>query len=63
MKCPHCGRKMEYSRDNPFRPFCSKQCKMADLGAWLSEEYTVSSPLVPDEVLVEPAEEKTEYLQ
>jgi hypothetical protein len=24
-----------------WRPFCSKRCKLADLGRWLGEEYRV----------------------
>ncbi|RUM87404.1 MAG: hypothetical protein DSZ23_05890 [Thermodesulfatator sp.] len=43
-KCPRCGRPVDFS-SNPFRPFCSKRCKMADLGAWLKEEYYISSSL------------------
>ncbi len=32
---------------NEFRPFCSERCKMIDLGAWASEEYTVPSDEAP----------------
>jgi endogenous inhibitor of DNA gyrase (YacG/DUF329 family) len=38
LKCPHCKRETTW-RDNPYRPFCSKECKLADLYSWLSEEY------------------------
>ncbi|SPY04211.1 zinc-binding protein YacG [Neisseria meningitidis] len=27
----------------PYRPFCSKRCKLIDLGEWAQEKYTVSS--------------------
>ena len=27
---------------NPFRPFCSKRCKLIDLGAWSSESYRLT---------------------
>lgn len=37
-----------YRTDNPFRPFCSKRCKLIDLGTWLEEGYSI------------PAEEDTE---
>ncbi len=53
-KCPQCGKLTKYD-GNPYRPFCSKRCKMVDLGAWLREEYSISSPLysmdesVPDD--------------
>ena len=26
---------------NPFRPFCSRRCKLIDLGKWAAEEYHV----------------------
>jgi len=42
--CPRCGQKVNFSK-NPYRPFCSKRCKMADLGSWLKEEYYISSPI------------------
>jgi uncharacterized protein len=39
-KCPHCGK--ETSADNNlFRPFCSKRCKLIDLGAWISGTYRI----------------------
>ncbi len=40
IKCPLCGKKTLW-KENPFRPFCSKECKLADLYNWLSEEYKV----------------------
>lgn len=40
VKCPKCKKKFKYY-DSEFRPFCSKRCKMIDLGKWLSEEYSV----------------------
>lgn len=38
---------------NPSFPFCSKQCKMADLDRWFRGEYGVSQPLdelTPDQL-------------
>ncbi len=40
--CPNCGKDVDFS-ENPFRPFCSKRCKMADLGSWLRQEYYITS--------------------
>ncbi len=51
MKCPTCNRPVAYSKDNPFRPFCSERCKLIDFGAWANEEYSVpseESPHLPD---------------
>ena len=42
IKCPQCGHLTFYSRDNPFRPFCSERCRLIDLGEWASESYKVS---------------------
>jgi endogenous inhibitor of DNA gyrase (YacG/DUF329 family) len=39
--CPQCGKLVAYRTDNPFRPFCSERCKLADLGAWANEDYRV----------------------
>lgn len=41
VKCPQCGRPVEYSKDNPWRPFCSERCKLIDLGAWANNEYVI----------------------
>jgi len=38
--CPNCKKKTKYE-GNPYRPFCSKRCKMVDLGSWLKEEYRI----------------------
>jgi endogenous inhibitor of DNA gyrase (YacG/DUF329 family) len=47
LKCPNCGAEIEYTsvEEAPFRPFCSKKCKLIDLGKWLNGEYRVSEEL------------------
>jgi endogenous inhibitor of DNA gyrase (YacG/DUF329 family) len=42
VKCPTCGRRIEWSDQFPFRPFCSERCKLIDLGAWLTEKHTIA---------------------
>lgn len=37
-QCPHCTVTMEWNPDNPYRPFCSEQCKNKDFIAWANEE-------------------------
>lgn len=54
MKCPICGKPVEW-KDNPFRPFCSERCKLVDLGRWVSEEYSVPGPPLPQESDESPA--------
>ncbi len=39
--CPTCGQPVEWRTENAFRPFCSKRCKLIDLGEWASENYRV----------------------
>ena len=40
--CPTCQRKVAWSADSPFRPFCSERCRLIDLGAWVSEQRGIS---------------------
>lgn len=42
--CPHCRKPAAPRADNEFFPFCSKRCRLIDLGAWLTEEYRVPGP-------------------
>jgi len=39
-RCRACGA--EVGDDAPDFPFCSKRCRMADLGKWFSGEYRIS---------------------
>jgi len=48
VKCPNCGKEVEWE-NNPFRPFCCEQCKLADLSKWLNEEYAVVEEIVLEE--------------
>jgi endogenous inhibitor of DNA gyrase (YacG/DUF329 family) len=41
VKCPHCGRSLEWSVANTWRPFCSERCKLIDLGAWFKEGHAI----------------------
>lgn len=43
VKCPTCQQEVQWSPESEFRPFCSKRCKLIDLGAWADEQYTVAS--------------------
>jgi endogenous inhibitor of DNA gyrase (YacG/DUF329 family) len=51
VKCPTCGRSIEWSDQSPFRPFCSERCRVIDLGAWLTEKHAIpgtETELAPD---------------
>ncbi|HRU05391.1 MAG TPA: DNA gyrase inhibitor YacG, partial [Candidatus Brocadiia bacterium] len=47
LACPRCGKVFTYEKvaDTPCFPFCSRRCKLIDLGEWLDEEHRISSPL------------------
>lgn len=45
-KCPTC-RKSGPWLDGAFLPFCSKRCKLVDLGKWFNQEHAISEPLKP----------------
>ena len=38
-RCPQCGAAT--GPDNPFRPFCSERCRLADLGQWFAGRYSI----------------------
>jgi uncharacterized protein len=48
VNCPRCGVSTLFAPDNPFRPFCSRRCKLIDIGAWASEQYRIASPANAD---------------
>lgn len=51
--CPNCRTRTEWSADNPYRPFCSERCKLADLGDWFSERRQIPGQELPPEWLDE----------
>lgn len=44
--CPTCKAAQQWDSSNPFRPFCSEQCKNQDFVAWSNEEHHI--PGQPD---------------
>tara|TARA_B100000795_G_C22723272_1_gene408361 strand:- start:690 stop:866 length:177 start_codon:yes stop_codon:yes gene_type:complete len=40
-KCPNCNKNADLSKGNIFRPFCSKNCKLIDFGAWATEKFQI----------------------
>ncbi len=44
VKCPTCGKPLEWSEKSPWRPFCSERCKLIDLGEWASENHRIPGP-------------------
>jgi endogenous inhibitor of DNA gyrase (YacG/DUF329 family) len=50
-QCPICRKTTDSDSSSDF-PFCSERCKLLDLGAWASEKYVISEPVI-DESLPE----------
>ena len=46
--CPTCKKRGAWF-ETPYGPFCSKRCRLIDLGKWLGEEHRLSEPLRPDQ--------------
>ncbi len=40
IKCPVCKKPVDWE-GNPYRPFCSRECKLVDLYNWFNEEYRI----------------------
>ena len=34
--CPGCGKAVEWTQQQRWRPFCSERCRLIDLGEWAS---------------------------
>ena len=47
-RCPQCNAEIAW-KENPFRPFCSRRCKLIDLGNWLGERYRIPGAPAEDE--------------
>ena len=45
ISCPNCQKKVRIDSSNKYRPFCSKKCKLIDLGEWANEEKKISRPI------------------
>jgi len=55
VKCPTCGKDVEWSTQQQWRPFCCERCRLIDLGEWASESHRIpGSETLPPEQLDEP---------
>ena len=46
-QCPICRKPTDSDSNSDF-PFCSERCKLLDLGAWASEKYVISEPVIDE---------------
>ena len=46
IRCPICDQAMDNQgpKEWPEWPFCSKRCRLVDLGRWLSGTYRIETP-------------------
>ncbi len=50
VRCPICESPMPGNwQDYPDYPFCSRRCRIIDLGRWLSEDYKVPDAAASDD--------------
>jgi len=47
VRCPTCRKTGDWFAMG-FGPFCSKRCRLIDLGKWLGGEHAISEPLRPE---------------
>ncbi|MBI3821067.1 MAG: DNA gyrase inhibitor YacG [Planctomycetes bacterium] len=55
VRCPICQRIMDPRgpKEWPDKPFCSKRCRMVDLGRWLGGTYRIDTPLAKEDLETE----------
>lgn len=46
VRCPICDKALDVQgpKEWPDWPFCSKRCKLVDLGRWLGGQYKIETP-------------------
>ena len=49
VKCPVCGREVRWTDEFPYRPFCSRRCRLTDFGGWADGSNVISESLTKDE--------------
>jgi hypothetical protein len=47
VQCPTCGKPVEWTPRQRWRPFCSERCKLIDLGNWLDESNRIAGDEEP----------------
>ncbi|MDN5869352.1 MAG: DNA gyrase inhibitor YacG [Nitrococcus sp.] len=60
VRCPTCESTLEWSQHYPYRPFCSRRCKLIDLGAWLDGSHHIPGAPWDDESLDTPGDSNDE---
>lgn len=53
VRCPTCRKEGNWFAGD-FGPFCSRRCRLIDLGKWFNEEHNVAEPLQLDDLDADP---------
>jgi uncharacterized protein len=63
ISCPTCKKEGHWFAE-PYGPFCSRRCKLIDLGKWFTEEHVISKPLTQHPIgqASEPNPEELDHL-
>jgi len=52
VKCPTCGKDVEWTPEQKWRPFCCERCRLIDLGEWANESHRIpGAETIPEELL------------
>lgn len=49
--CPTCQVEQQWNPDNPWRPFCSEQCRNRDFLGWANEQHVITGSSLYDDIL------------
>jgi endogenous inhibitor of DNA gyrase (YacG/DUF329 family) len=49
IKCSICGKRVDYE-NNPWKPFCSKECKLVDLWNWFHKKYSLKIEEIEEKI-------------
>ena len=47
VKCPTCGKEVEWSEESKWRPFCCDRCRLIDLGEWVDGSRSIPAEDTP----------------
>lgn len=51
VKCPTCGKALEWDPASKWRPFCCERCELIDLGEWVAERHAIPGEPAADGLL------------
>lgn len=49
VNCPTCNKEVLMTPESQYRPFCSKRCKLIDLGEWASESRRIEGKSIQND--------------